>query len=148
MKVIKMITNGRIIVFAGRLEIIPQYLSKEHLSDSDHASPACISHERCLVSAVFQQFWKARAVSNPDNIFKSGGKLLVNLVNVGRIAGKLLPKQKCRLVSRQCSGKWVLFEDGHCFVFEVVGKVFYLLGKIQRPSKGRLHQIITSTDKQ
>jgi hypothetical protein len=100
MEIVKMITDICVIILASGFEVVPKELSEEHLPNSDHASPPCISHKRRLISAFLQQLGKARTISNPDDVFESGCNLLVGFIDIGRIAGKLFAEKVGGLVSR------------------------------------------------
>ena len=95
MEVVEVLADLGVLVLAGGLDVVPEELGEEHLSHSDHAAPASVSHEGRVVPAVLEQFREARAVGDPDDVFEGGGDGEVGLVDVGRV-GLELPAQQVR----------------------------------------------------
>lgn len=54
-----MLTDFRVLVLAGGFEVVSEELREEHLSNPDHASPAGVSDEGGVISAILEQFGEA-----------------------------------------------------------------------------------------
>lgn len=139
MEIVEVLADLRVLVLAGGLEVVSQELREEHLPDPDHASPAGVSDEGGVISAVLEQLGEAGAVGDPDDVPEGGCDAEVGLVYVGRV-GLELPAQQVRsLIGSQGCLKGVFLKYGNCLVLEVVGEVLDALGEVQRTGVG-FHQ--------
>lgn len=94
-----MLTDLWVLVLAGGFEVVSEELRKEHLPDPDHASPAGVSDEGGVISAVLEQLGEAWAIGDPNDVPEGGCDAEVSLIYVGRV-GLELPAQQVRSLIR------------------------------------------------
>ena len=64
-KVIEHLNNIVDLCLSLSIRVMLEYLRKEHLSDSDHASPSCVSD--IGIVEVVGKLWKTGPISDPDS---------------------------------------------------------------------------------